>query len=367
MLAKNQRTDRLKVVLSPIEYEYWDLQTLRPSIASRLFSQLSRHVPTSIERNSPERRLARLLLSRTSREDVAFVALDNSISLCRALIAEGFQGPILLVQHGNNNFAYDQQVTEVLDNCILLSWGTREVERYSMAGLRAKYVVPIGSINDYEYRRSQGHRQASQTFSRICVVSEFRDDQDQQHDEYMISRVESWNLILNGVSECAAKLNMETAVALRPSTFGAVSNSAQRRYFLDRLDGRCTFSKHDEPFSSYSLVDSSEVTIGLQSALLTESIGRGNKIIYYNPLSDARLSAPISGLCSYSGLDSEAFVRHVDTVRTSTIDHYIKSLSNDSNYLIRGDLDTSQAIQTAVEMLRRGLEVAEISAVLSLL
>lgn len=367
LLAKNARSDRLTSVLSSIDFQYIDLQRINYSIRRRIGNKVRSSFRGHSRSSSSERMAAKALISEVGKSDAGIVSLDNSISLMRALVDEGFDGPILLVQHGTNNFSYGQEAPVVLPNSLLLSWGDREVSSYGLNGYRTEFVVPIGSILNYEYLKSQQSQVSLVASDQICIVSEFRDDQDEQLDDYMTQRVRSWSIILNQLRICAETLQMSLHVALRPSIFGARSAAKQRQYFTDSLGHSVSFSEHDSMYSSYSTIDRSEITVGLQSALLAESIGRNRKVVYLNPLNDSRMRSPLTGLCTAAGLSLEELVVHMKKVRLASIDQFQDSIRPSLDYLIRRNLDTREAILLATSLLKNGCSAAEITNVISLL
>lgn len=365
VLAKNSRSERLRSVLSPADFQYLDLRLVKVPITSRIGNRLNGLFHGQKRHSSSEQMTARALMHQIGREDAGIVSLDNSISLIHALVNEGFKGPILLIQHGTNSFSYGQEAPVVLPNSLLLSWGGREVSTYSLNGCRAEFVVPIGSILNYEYSKSQQFLETSVQSDQICIVSEFRDDQDEQSDDYMTHRVHSWSIILGQLRKCAEVLQMKLRVALRPSVFGAASVTRQKQYFANFLGQSCSFSEHDSLFSSYSMIDSSEIVVGLQSALLAESMGRNKKVVYLNPLNDTRMQPPLTGLCAAVGLNLDELVGHLRKVRSASIDEYQGSVHPSLGHLIRRDFDTRGAIVLAGSLFKRGCSAAETTSVLS--
>lgn len=365
VIAKNPRTDRLKFALPSSEFRYVDLATVRTSIAKRVGRRLLRAMDISSSQKSSETLAAEALMRRFNNPRAAIISLDNSITFVKALIEAGFSGPILLIQHGTNYFSYRREGSEALPNSLLLSWGDREVSTYALYGSHPEFVVPIGSVLNDAYVKSRSNYDLRKIQNRICIVSEFRDDQNEQRDEYMSQRVQNWSLILTQIRECAERLDLEIDIALRPSTFGATSEKRQKQYFTDFLGNRCTFTPHNSEFASYIAVDRSEVTIGLQSALLAESISRNNKVVYINPSNDVRLSSPVTGYCTAAGLSTESLIRHISTVFEMTIDTFQQSIKPNLNYLIRRNVDTCAAVRKGGFLLREGKTISEIADVLS--
>jgi len=362
VLAKNARTNRLLPILPPHDFEYLDLDSQSHSIIRRLENK-TRNLIRSKDVD-PWRMSAKWLLQLFGSRDIGLISLDNSIALVRALCEEGFDGPIILVQHGTNHFSYDQPVSTVLPNSILLSWGEREVATYSLYGCRTQYVVPVGSIESYNYSESNTLFVPITKRNQICIVSEYRDDQSEQGDDYMKMRVASWTILLSQLRSCMSALDLTAHIALRPTIFGA-TESAQREYFAEALGQGCRFTSHDEPYSSYKLIDNSEMVFGLQSAMLTESIGRNKKVIFVNPLNDDRMVPPLGGLCGANGLSTDELIKHVKTVLSLSIAEYQESLHPSIDYLIRPNFDTGHALVLASTLLRRGCSAAEIAAGLS--
>ena len=360
VISKNPKTDRLKFALPSTEFHYLELSTIKTSVVKRVTRRLNGLMKGSRSPGSYEKLVAEALAQSLGDSGAAIIALDNSITFIRALVETNFSGPVLLIQHGGNYFSYRPEASVVLPNSLLLSWGNREILSYGFLGCRPEFVVPVGSVLNDAYVKSRRDYDFKKRKNRICIVSEFRDDQHEQYDNYMSQRVHSWSIILTQIRECAERLNLEIDVALRPGVFGATSQERQKQYFTQFLGNRCTFTEHNSEFASYRAVDRSEVTVGLQSALLAESLGRDNKVVYINPLNDVRLKSPITGYCTADGLSTTELIRHISTVLGISIDTFQKSIQPSLKYLIRRNVDTSAAIRLAGSLLREGRSTSEI-------
>jgi hypothetical protein len=148
-------------------------------------------------------------------------------------------------------------------------------------------------------------------------------------------------------------------VALRPSIYGSGSNpNDQKNYFEKQLGFRPSFSDELGYTSNYSLIDSSDVVIGLQSALLFEALSRGVRTIMCFPHSgDLSLVPAITGmsnLCLQS--DSDLTTRLRQVISTSHTE-YFQSLQPSVNYFIKERANTVSLMQSAIRLVEDGYEL----------
>lgn len=342
------------------------LQGVRDSLIGRVASRVKRILAPTEDWYAGDQGTARGLLRLIGSKDVAIVTLDNSITLIRELRECGFRAPIVLVQHGANHFSYGQDVNKVIENTVLLSWGERECESYSLRGLRPSDIVAVGSILNQQYLDSAHGDLSAEIVADICLVSEFRLDQEDQSDDYMRSRTASWELLLKLVQEASHRIPLKIAVALRPTIFGGGdAPDKQLAYFRDRLGPAIVFSDPRTPFASYHLIDQADITLGLQSALLVESVARGRKVLFCNPLGDDRMTSPVAGVCAFSGNDLTRFIERLQELKTLSTPEYRARLEKSPDYLVATQISPTVALRRACAMLKSGSSASQIASSLA--
>lgn len=358
VLSKNQKSSRLWPVLSPSSYAYVNPSEVRTSLFSKMSRKLSSMISTS-ENSDVERAIAESIL-RKYPGNTAFVSLDNSITLMAEVGKLRQNSPLILVQHGNNYHAYNQPVRQTLDNAMLLCWGQREVDSYSLRGVRPRLFQPVGSLLS-ALEPIKKARDAQSMRPRVCLVSEFRTDSETESESYMLERLGAWSTLMRALRDAHSELDLEIVVAVRPLVFGSGNNlEEQKTYFEQHLGFRPSFSDELGYTSSYDLIDSSTVVVGLQSALLFEALARGIRTIMCFPQSENLTLVPaISGLAKLHLQSSTDLINRLTRVVKTSRTEYFQSLRPSPSYFIRENVDTVSVIRSCIQSIERGHELSD--------
>jgi hypothetical protein len=357
VLSKNSKSERLWTALPPNQFTYLSLSDVIPSISDRVVNRFWRFISKDPSL-AIESSIAKAIVCRLPK-DVCLVTLDNSITLVAAIAKLRPEIPILLIQHGCNYFSYNQTIRTNIENSILLSWGQREVENYSLRGIRPRLIHPIGSL--LSSMTKVQNRLNLQGRARICVVSEFRADSDLETEGYMLARQRAWTQLLSWLGRAQQELNFDVVVALRPSTFGSGNTSKnQKRYFTQALGVQPIFSDEQGFDNSYGAVDSSTVVLGLQSGLLFEALSRGKKVLFCFPKdSDASLHPPLEGLARLELSSFSEFTNRISQAIQLSSSEFLKSLKPETDYFVHSLGDPNDAIRHFVTNLRVGKSIDE--------
>ncbi|MFA7239055.1 MAG: hypothetical protein WC091_03010 [Sulfuricellaceae bacterium] len=92
---------------------------------------------------------------------------------------------------------------------------------------------------------------------------------------------EAISLVTEFVARFAHEQSVNVCVALRQN------DPAERDFYNSHFQGMCVFQESDRlSFSSYRAVDASNLSIGLNSTLLSEAFGAGRKVLFVNPFNE---------------------------------------------------------------------------------
>jgi hypothetical protein len=353
VIMKNRRSERLRFALGD-DCKFVYLSDLKFSKLQRLLSKSGRVLANRGSNESFYRLVAQQLAREFTDRKTVIVSLDNSNHLVAEFRRAGVTCPILLVQHGANSVEYGSLDASTLSDSLLLCFGRREVSQYVLSGYRPEFAVPIGSLLNSHYIRNNPRIPVSQVEARVCIMSEYRSDGDDQLDNYMIARQDSWDLLLESIRLLPRILPLSLHVALRPSDSGSGSAADQIDYFRKRLGNELTFSVPNSPFSSHTASDSSRVTLGLISTTLIESLGRGNKVIFSNPLADNRLNSPLKGVCEHRGQNSRSLIDRIGEVHQIQLSDFESQVLPSVEHVIERKVDAVDAVRSAIEILRVG-------------
>jgi surface carbohydrate biosynthesis protein len=157
-------------------------------------------------------------------------------------------------------------------------FGQREIDLYKSCGSRVENFHKVGSLVDSYYRKKKRKLQIKKY--DICIVSQL----SPRHQLANPRTYESFESIVSYTKKFCLKHGLSLCVAMRR---GNKSNKEafdwELKWFSERLGSFASIFPNDEhTYYSYSLLDSSSVTIGQHSSLLYEGLGRKNKIFFCN-------------------------------------------------------------------------------------
>jgi len=87
-------------------------------------------------------------------------------------------------------------------------------------------------------------------------------------------------------------------------------------------------------FSSYQLMENSELTIAMTSTMLRENIGKEKKILSCNFTNNPIWDFPISGICFLKDCEFDEFEKRVLEILKATTDEYFSKLNKSPNYIM---------------------------------
>lgn len=364
VIMKNRKSERLRLALSE-DCTYVYLSDLKFPLLQRLLSESGRVVASRDSNENFYRLAAKQIAREFADQEIVIVSLDNTNRLAAEFRRTGLNCPIVLVQHGTNSTQYGAPDALTLPNSLLLCFGKREISQYVLSGCRPEVAVPVGSLLNSHYLRSKPRIPMARVEARVCIISEFRSDGAEQLDDYMVTRQDSWDSLLENIQSLPKVLPLQLHVALRPHEFGSGSVADQVAYFKKRLGNDVTFSAPDSPFSSYSASDCSQVTLGVMSAALIESLGRGNKVIFSNPLEDDRLNSPLQGICEHRGGHNSSLLERIGEVYQLQHPDFESRILPSVEHVIERRVDAVTAVKTATQMLGSGKSIEDLATGLS--
>jgi len=186
------------------------------------------------------------------------------------------------VQHGlyldqsSSTLKRDKECEFRDSRVVLLALSEYDRHHYRRWGASKLTIIPVGSLNNgiYEKTRAPVSSVRRSDFD-ICLVEKglkLNPDSD-----YGRGFKENWDNFLPVFSEY---INSE-----RPRLIVAVSKSSERnavvRYLYDKLKYDFTITDEDD-FSTYRASDLANVTIGIASTVLAESLSRKRKVLSFN-------------------------------------------------------------------------------------
>lgn len=229
------------------------------------------------------------------------------------------------VQHGlflnqeGSSLVRERELPVRNTDVTLLSIGPYDRDNYRRWGTRNIRTIPVGSLNNGLYVRSRGTNWGHlETEFDICLVEKgLKTDPD---SEYGRAFKENWDRFFTVFS---AYLQQE-----RPKLVVAVSGSAERDDVISYLRQSLSYDfvvTADDDFATYRASDAANLTIGLASTVLVESLSRQRKILTFNCTPHSIWDLPLPNAMKLGGwpkLDYEVLAERIGAVRAMTWEQY---------------------------------------------
>lgn len=163
-----------------------------------------------------------------------------------------------------------------------------QVERlFERHGHDIKRYISCGSlVGGYFFSTHPEPKMHEAAIYDICLVSQWHSHFSDVHA--VPKGFERLNEAIIRVTELVARFvheqSVKVCVALRQN------DPAERDFYISHFQDMCVFQEPDRlSFSSYKAVDASNVSVGLNSTLLSEAFGAGRKVLFVNPFNEEHL------------------------------------------------------------------------------
>lgn len=180
----------------------------------------------------------------------------------------------------------------------LLLWGRHDMELVHSVFGSGIDCIPVGSLKNALYMSRQ---QKSTKIHEIVYVSKFAGRDRETSSSAHPDRPRVFALLKRHLRRFCIDNGFPIHIAMSPTRQGKLSllhSEDERRHYAEVFSGvPLTFTNPDEEFSTYSASDSADITIGIPSGSLTESFGRGNKVLMFgqSPESGSHYGFPYEG------------------------------------------------------------------------
>ena len=190
-------------------------------------------------------------------------------------------------------------------------FGQRDVELFSGQGHQIDNYFPVGSLLGSYYKTRQTAVPVAPCFD-LCLVSQWHSHffGDLRGGEYIWQAACRIRQGLDGMHQFLMQLLDETdlrlAVCLR-------SDDVEEHRFYEVLfkERAVLISAERENFSTYRTVEASNLTIGLNSTVLSEVFAWGNKVMWCNVPADEHFQMTEAGPAYFTGTEYAVFKRQV--------------------------------------------------------
>jgi len=208
------------------------------------------------------------------------------------------------------------------ENRVLCTWGDSDIEIYRTLGDAAVECRAVGSMRNAGYVRLHPLAKQRSVQHQLLLISQYS-GADEEEAESPRKRDQILRTLKSHVRRYCLARDVSLTVALRPPVSAPHAPGqvdAERRHYERVFEGlRLNFTDPSKAYSTYLASDESDVTIGVPSGGLTESFGRGNKVlmIRQTPTSGTYYGFPVEGDWLLTEPDFDEFAARLDKLRKS--------------------------------------------------
>jgi hypothetical protein len=254
---------------------------------------------------------ARVLLAADQVWQVADALNDLLPSIPQVLVAHGTQRSEIM-RH------YYKVVTR--PGRVLCVWGQSDVDLYREVSRDGVECRVVGSLRNADYLRLYPLQMDRVKRHHLLFVSQYS-GQEEDNPSPTSKRNQILLSLKNHLRQYCAEHSLELTVALRPPVSAPhVANQVSEEiahYVRVFADIRLHFTDPSMAYATYLASDESDVTIGVPSGTLTESFGRGNKVLMFrqSPESGSYYGFPVEGAWLVTEPTYEQFAERLDFLR----------------------------------------------------
>ena len=203
---------------------------------------------------------------------------------------------------------------------LLCVWGQHDVALYKQTFTDSVECIVVGSLRNAMHIKRHGLDPNRSPTTPLLFVSQFSGpDEDDPIRSPDRSRV--LKQLKEHLSRYCSERNLPLKIAMRPPVSGTLEPGHvedEIQHYKKVFEGiTLSFTDPYVPYSTYVASDAADVTIGVPSGSLTESFGRGNKVLMFGQAAETGFyfSFPFEGAWLMTEPSYQEFSDHLDFLR----------------------------------------------------
>jgi len=255
---------------------------------------------------------ARVLLASDQTKEAADALHELLPNVSQILIAHGSQRPEVLLKYHR---------VSSRPRRLLCVWGNNDVELYQSLASDGIRCIPIGSLRNAAYVRAHPLEAERKSIRELLFVSQYSGPHEDNPSPSTKREQILWSLKSYLRRYCTER-SVPLTVALRPPVSAPHAPNQldeERAHYSRTFAGvQLSFTDPGVAFASYRASDDSNVTVGVPSGALTESFGRGNKVLMFrqSPESGSYFGFPVDGPWLVTEPTYDKFAQRLDDLRS---------------------------------------------------
>ena len=227
-------------------------------------------------------------------------------------------------------------------------FGQRDIDMFSKQKHLIDNYLPVGSLVGGFYKT-----QVSSGISRkeydLCLISQTDVNElygnykeDNFYGRFNSTFVDLQYILFDYLHKYILDRDCRFVVCLR------TNRNDEAKIYNDLISDKCRIIYNDrQNYSTYRVVEESELTISLNSTVLADVFSWGSKVLYANLLDSEWFETPEAGISYYNKNDYEGFKNKIDELLNMDIDEYRNMTKKNAKYICNYNPD-----QPAHEIIR---------------
>jgi len=267
------------------------------------------------------------------RPAIVVTMVDNSQVFQR--VAAYYKGcRFLAIQNGNRALSRDNPTGSSICHSEFACLGRYEVDQYRKHGASVQTFYPVGSLRDSYYRNSGQTWKVAGSFD-LCVVSQLTPGAYQRHTE----RMDGMKLLVAHLKRFCEARGVRLCVATKKDPLQQTDLYRwECDWFKEHLgDDVEVIPNLRDSFTTYAVMDSVRVSVGMHTTAMREALGRRKKILSCNFTGNPVYDFPVPGPWTLSDPDYAQFERRLKWLLEMSEDEFCRLCGDAPEYLIGYD------------------------------
>ena len=239
------------------------------------------------------------------------------------------------IQNGTRSFLQLQRENEKIFLTNFFCFGQHVVDTYKTYNKTIVNPILSGSFiaDIYYYNHLKNRRK--EKFD-ICLIDhwvshDFNALYGNESEHCDIEYLKSLKILDQHLKKYVTDHDLSFAIAAR--------GNLGRQYYFD-LFGESVYQKKNGQFSTYETMFNSSLIVGVVSTTLSEALGWGKKVLFFDLTGDGRYSSTVfEGIWSLKTDDYSSFKHRIDKLLSMSKGQYKKEFLSYANYRMRGAQD----------------------------
>ena len=271
---------------------------------------------------------------------VVLTLIDNS-SFFQNLSRIDHKRTYFAIQNGartlscvRDSLPFSQRQSSTISMTNFFCFGRRDVDLFSRHGHKVDAYFPVGSLIGGYYKSVVSVPIARQHFD-LCLISQWHEHHfgDIVGDDFAASVSRMVGAAINSLNLFMLRLLKETGLSLVICPRND-HDAAELSFYKDTFGEKVRIAASDrKDFSTYRIVEQSQLAIALNSTTLGEVFSWGQKVLWCNVPNNEHYEMPEAGICYFHGNDYSAFKELVLTLLKMPQEEYEMRTREGAHYI----------------------------------